>query len=187
MAEALIVIDYINDICNDEGKLAGKGYPSFMKKHGTIKHVRSTIKKAKDKNMKVIFVKVEFEDDYSDQPKKSPLFGKADEFQALKKGSWGTQAIDELKEFKPDITISKNRMNAFSNPEFRGYLVENNIRKAYLAGVSTDIGVLTTAANAHDNDYEVFIVSKACAAANDEDHGFGLKNMSKYCTVIEEL
>ena len=33
---ALILIDFINEIVDEKGKFAGKGYPAFVKAHGVL-------------------------------------------------------------------------------------------------------------------------------------------------------
>lgn len=55
MKTALILIDFINEIVDEKGKFAGKGYPAFVKAHSTLESVSAVIAKARAKNMPVIF------------------------------------------------------------------------------------------------------------------------------------
>ena len=184
MEKAIIVLDYINDIASEEGKLAGKGYADYIKQNEVLKNLKNDLDTAIKNNYKTIFVKVAFKETYEDQPKQSPLFGKADQFQALKENSWGTNFIDMLNQYKPDLILTKNRVSAFINPKLHEYLKEQNISQLYLAGVATDLTVLATSLTAHDKDYVVNILTKSCAAANKEDHNSALRIMSKYAKLI---
>ena len=47
MPTALILLDFINEIVDEKGKFAGKGYPDFLKRHGVIDCVNKTIAKAR--------------------------------------------------------------------------------------------------------------------------------------------
>ena len=188
MAKAMLVMDFENEIAHEEGKLAkAKGYSDFIKKNGSLNYLKEAIKKGKEEGMKLIYVKVEFQPDYSDQPKESPLFGKADEFQALKKGSWGTEFISELKKFEPDKVVSKNRVSPFYNTDLESYLESEGVGELYLVGVATDMVVLSAAKEGHDRDFKVKVLSKACAAASEEEHEYALKNIEKYSEVIREF
>lgn len=74
MKQALIIIDVINDIVDHNGKLANKGYPKFIEKYNTIENINLKIQEFRETNEIIIFVKIEFKKDYSNQPKNSPLF-----------------------------------------------------------------------------------------------------------------
>ena len=183
MGKAIIVLDYIKDIASENGKLATKGYYNFIKENNVIVNLTKDLEHAKNNGWKVIFVKVSFKENYEDQPKNSPLFGKANEFEVLKSNSFGVEFIEELSSFKPDLVLIKNRVSAFSNKDLINYLKLNDIKDLYLAGVATDLAVLSTAFDAHDSDFNVTILSKSCAAANKEDHENALTIMSKFSKI----
>src|SRR5258708_281573 len=100
-SSALVIIDYINEIADPKGKLAGKGYPTFMANHGTLNHLKPAIKTRRSNNVLVLFVRIGFLTGYIDQPEASPLFGGAKKFAALQLGTWAT-------EFLPDIAPLQN-------------------------------------------------------------------------------
>ena len=113
MRKALLLIDYINEIVHKDGKLAAKGYADFMEKQQTFHHLAFVIDKARQQQMLIIHVRVGFSPDYHEQPKASPLFGKANEFQILQLGSWSTQFHEQVDVQEQDIIITKHRVNAF--------------------------------------------------------------------------
>lgn len=70
----LVLLDFINEIVDEKGKFAGKGYPAFVKAHGVLDNVNAAITKARMKNIPVVFVRVGFSPDYREWPESSPLF-----------------------------------------------------------------------------------------------------------------
>jgi biuret amidohydrolase len=67
---------------------------------------------AHDKNWLKILVKVGFNEQYLNQPKSSPMFGKAHDLGALKLGSEGTEFHPELHT-EDCLVIVKPRVSAF--------------------------------------------------------------------------
>jgi nicotinamidase-related amidase len=55
-----------------------------------------------------------------------------------------------------------------------------NVDRIYIAGVSTDCCVLSTALEAVDDGIEVFIIEDACAGSSQEAHVDALKIMKGY-------
>ena len=181
---ALILIDFINDIIHPEGKLAGKGYSAFSDRFNTLSNAKAAMDKFSNAEGLVIHVKVGFSADYIDQPKNSPLFGKADEFDCLKMGTWGTEIVDFLEVANDANVHVKNRVSAFYGTGLKSMLHREGITDVYIAGVATDLAVEASARDAHDRDYNVYVLADCCAAANEEDHNNSLKTISKIAKVI---
>ncbi|MDD2913547.1 MAG: cysteine hydrolase family protein [Candidatus Pacebacteria bacterium] len=179
MNTALILIDFINEIVNEKGKLSSKGYFSFAKENNVFKNISFIIEKARQKNILIIHVKVGFSKNYNEQPKESPLFGKAKEFQALKLNTWATDFYKEIDIKEEDIIIIKHRVSAFYSTSLDLVLKNNNIKSVIIAGVATDLAVSSTVRDAHDRDYKVTIVSDCCIAGNIKDHEGALLSLSK--------
>lgn len=184
-SKALIVMDYINEIIHEEGKFKGKGYADFAKENKIIENVVNCIKIAREKNMDIIFVKVGFSSDYKDQPKNSPLFGKANEFEALKLDTWATEFHEKLDVKLTDKIITKKRVSPFYGTELENYLKKNQISDLFLCGVSTDLVVQSAARDAHDRDFNVYVLSDCCAAGNIDDHNNSLNTLKKIANVGE--
>mgnify|MGYP000253432951 CR=1 FL=1 len=183
--KALLVIDYINEIVAPEGKLAAKGYAAFIKEHNTYSKLNKVIASFKDTGSPVIFIGVSFAIDYANQPKSSPLFGKAHDLGILAENTWSTQIYESIAYDKAgDTRLTKTRVSAFHNTELLTILRTNNITDVYLAGVATDLAVLSTALDAHDHDFTVFIVADACAAASNDDHNNALRTLKKVAGII---
>ncbi len=180
---ALIVMDFENEIVHPDGKFKAKGYPDFVKSQDTLTKVCRAIENARQARTQVVFVRVGFDDGYLDQPKQSPLFGSADEFGALKLGTWATELHQDLDVRPGDVQIIKHRVSPFFGTDLEIQLRSRGITHLYLAGVSTDLVVESAARDAHDRDFQVTVLSDCCAAGNNEDHESALKTLKKIATV----
>jgi ureidoacrylate peracid hydrolase len=189
MKKVLIVMDYINEIVHQDGKLSGKGYAKFVDDRDTFGHVNAALSYARENNLEIIHVRLGFSEDYRDQPKGSPLFGKANEYQALQKGTWATEFHESIKVMAGEKIINKTRVSPFYGTDLEKHLRELKVREIYLCGVATDLVVQAAARDAHDRDYSVNILSDCCAAANFEDHNNSLSTLEKIATVgtVDEL
>ena len=63
MKKAIIICDFINEIISTEGKFKGKGYAAFAEQYNTLANTASAVKKARELDFTVIYVKVGFSAD----------------------------------------------------------------------------------------------------------------------------
>lgn len=180
---ALVVMDFENEIVHPEGKFKAKGYSEFVQSEGTLKKVGRAIENARQTETPVVFVRVGFDPGYLEQPKQSPLFGKAHEFDALKLGTWATELHEDLDVRPEDVQITKHRVSPFYGTDLELQLRSRGITHLYLAGVSTDLVVESAARDAHDRDFQVTVLSDCCAAGSMEDHESALKTLAKITTL----
>ncbi len=183
MTTALILIDFINEIVHENGKLASKGYSDFVKNNNVFQNLSFAIQKARENNILIVHIKVGFSENYKEQPKSSPLFGKAHEFQALKLNSWATEFHEQIDVKDDDVILTKHRVNAFYGTPLDLILKNNKIDSILVAGVATDLAVSSFVRDAHDRDYQITILSDCCAAANNEDHQTALSLLKKLANV----
>lgn len=184
MKKALICIDFINEIIHPDGKLSGKGYVNFAQKNNSISKIQKLISDYRNENNEIIHIRVCFKEDYSNQPKNSPLFWKAHEFWVLGENTWSTEFLEELQPENDEKIIVKNRVSAFYNTELHEYLQSQNITDITIIWVATDLAVESAVRDAHDRDYNVTVVSDCCIAGNMEDHEKSLNLMTKIAKVI---
>ena len=185
MNKALLILDFINDIVHPEGKLSWKWYADFIKNNNTISKVNTAISKFRENNLTIIFVKIWFSKWYANQPKTSPLFGKANEFWVLELWTWWTEIYKEINHNKNDIVITKSRVSSFFETNLNRILKKYNIDEIYLTWCSTDLVVESTSRDAHDRDYTVNILEDCCAAANINDHNNSISTMKKISNIIK--
>lgn len=185
MKKALLVIDFINEIVDTNGKLAAKGYATFISEHKTFDSLNTAVSVFRKAGNPIIFVRLAFDPSYSNQPKTSPVFGKAHEFGILADGTWSTEinsAVDYRK--NDDKVIVKARVSAFHDTGLSELLRNEDVSEVYIAGVATDLAVEAAARSAHDNDFAVRIVTDACAAANQTDHDKSLHVLPKFAQLL---
>ncbi|TAN57352.1 cysteine hydrolase [Patescibacteria group bacterium] len=180
---ALILLDFINEIVDDNGKFAGKGYPAFLKAHDVINNVNAAINKARKKNIPIIFVRVGFSPDYREWPEMSPLFGAAKKYSALQLGTWATEVHSSINMIDTDFLITKHRVSAFYATSLEVILKTLKIDTIILGGVATDLVVQSTARDAHDRDYRVIALEDLCGAGSEEDHKNALRTLAKIAII----
>lgn len=183
MANAIICIDFINEIVGASGKLAAKGYRDFVTKHNTLGNLAKEQAAMRSAGGHVIHIHLGFAPDYSDHPAKSPLLGGARGAGILKLGTPSTEIVGDVAPRNGDIVSVKKRISAFYGTDLERKLRELNVEKVLLAGVATDLAVQSAARDAHDRDFEVEVIAACCAAANEADHNMALNTMRKFATV----
>lgn len=184
MNRALLVVDFINEIVDPAGKLSAKGYADFIAQHDTFEHLNTAIGAFRDAGDRVIFVRLAFESDYTNQPKNSPVFGGAHKADILADGTWSTE-INKMVDYREgDDVMVKSRVSAFHDTDLATKLRDMGVTDVYIAGVATDLAVEATARAAHDFDFNVMIVTDACAAANQEDHDKSLRVLPKFASLV---
>lgn len=78
--------------------------------------------------------------------------------------------VPELDRQPTDIVVTKHQPNALYATDLEVYLVRRGIRTIVLGGISTNIGVESTARAAYERGYELVFVSDAMAARDAELH-----------------
>lgn len=183
MKTAIVPIDYINEICHPKGKLSAKGYPVFLEHHGILKRVNEALRLARDRGFPVFWARVSFSSGYGELPLGSPLFGKAQEFGALKAGTWATEFHEALDVKEGESIIEKRRVSPFFGTDLEVQLRARGIERILLAGVATDLAVESAARDAHDRDFAVTVLRDCCGAATIEDHEGALASLAKISNV----
>ncbi len=83
--------------------------------------------------------------------------------------------IEEIKPIEKDIVITKRQWGAFYGTELDLQLRRRGIETIVLCGVSTNIGVETTARDAYQRGYNQVFATDAMAATSKEEHEASLK------------
>ena len=98
--------------------------------------------------------------------------------------NWGGERPAEWDEFVPemnaqkgDIIITKRHWGAFHGTELDLQLRRRGIKNIVLCGISTNIGVESTARDAYQNGYNQIFVEDAMGAMSREEHDATVKNI----------
>ncbi len=95
------------------------------------------------------------------------------------RGTWGAEIIDELKPAGNDYVVFKRRYSGFFETDLDLLLRELGVDTVILTGVSTDVCVLHTAADAFFRGYEVVVVSDCVESFTEEGQRWGLDYMRR--------
>jgi len=177
-------MDFENDIVHPEGKVSGKGYAAYNAEHNTLANVRAAQDQFRAAGLPVVHVRVGFSPSYAEQPKGSPLMGKAHDFGAFDLSGWGTDFLEEVAPQDEELIITKHRVGSFFGTPLDLTLKTMGVTDLYLAGVATDMVVESTAREAHDHDFKVNVIADCCIAASDEDQERSLTNMKKLGSIL---
>lgn len=186
--KALLVIDFINDIVNPEGKT--KSCAEFCQTYPVFEKANQAIEYAKQNSIPVIFVKVGFSKNYIECPESSMVFSKAKQFQALQLGEWDTEFDQRIKADKADAVVTKHRVSCFYNTDLETILKANHIDTILLSGVATEMAIVTAAREGMDRDYQMIVLEDACGGRDKAGHDMAItmcRNVAKVISVKELL
>jgi len=181
--QALLSIDFINEIIHPEGKLSGKGYAAFDAEHGVLDRAARALDEARTRGDLIVHVKVGFSATYTEWPEGSPLFGAAKQFGALTLGTWATGFHEKVIPIEGETEIVKHRVSAFYATPLEAILRNQGVEAVSIMGAATDLAVQAAARDAHDRDFAVTVLGPACCAANEEDHQTALNLLEKIAVV----
>jgi nicotinamidase-related amidase len=83
--------------------------------------------------------------------------------------------VPELGVTSGDIVVTKHQPNAFYGTDLEIQLARRGIRTILLGGISTNIGVESTARAAHERGYEQIFIENAMAAREADLHEFPVR------------
>ncbi|HCW7355556.1 TPA: cysteine hydrolase [Staphylococcus aureus] len=107
MTKALLVMDIINDIAHESGKVGKDGFYIEAKKRKIIDNTKKVINHARELKFKIIYVVIGFSENYEEWNEKSLLFKKVKSDRQVMFNTWGTQVCDDIAPQKGDLVIKK--------------------------------------------------------------------------------
>jgi ureidoacrylate peracid hydrolase len=90
----------------------------------------------------------------------------------LRHGDSGIAIASDLQPGEHDVLILKHRWSAFHQTALDLNLRARGIDTIVLAGLSTDVGIASTAFSARDADYGIVVVRDACWSHRPGNHDF---------------
>jgi nicotinamidase-related amidase len=157
----VLVIDMVKDTFV-------KGYPIAPYARELIPVINRLTRWARNLNIPVIFACDSFlKNDFIFQGRMKP--------HSLR-GTDGAMVTEELERSGADIFLPKRRFSAFFKTDLDQSLRMWGVDTVAIAGVSTNVCVLSTALDALSNDFNAIIVADACAAQSQIVHAATLNN-----------
>jgi nicotinamidase-related amidase len=96
-----------------------------------------------------------------------------------------TDVIGELAPKPDELVLTKTSMDSFVSTGLHEHLTRNGIKTLVVSGVLTDACVESTARNAAELGYLVFVAEDACAAWEAQFHEKSLANLARYFARVE--
>ena len=158
---AVLIMDYENQIL---GMLPEKTQAAVLDNASAI------LKQARQAHLPIIYVVVRFRDGYPEVSRQNKRFAGLKESGRLREGTPGAEIEARVAPQAGDIVVTKRRVGAFSTTDLESILRANNISTLAMFGISTSGVVLSTVRWAADMDYQLVVVSDACADMDDEVH-----------------
>jgi nicotinamidase-related amidase len=120
------------------------------------------------------YVRVAFEDsDFAAIPSTNKMFERVAAMgNAVHSQSPATAVHEHVAPQEGDIVVRKTRVGAFSTTDLDGELRHRGITSLILSGISTSGVVLSTVRDAADRDYQLVVLSDACADRDRDAHDF---------------
>ena len=157
---AIILIGYQNDYFSKNGILYSVIEESSVTS-GVLENTIKVIDSIKDEDVLIISTPIIFTSDYSELTEPVGILKTIKEVGAFKEGKFGSETIDEIKEFKDRIieVPGKLGLNAFMNTNLEEILKNNGITHVALAGAVCSICIDSTGRYAFEKGFEVSMIS----------------------------
>ena len=183
MSEALVVIDFVNDIVNERGQVAQFGAPKHVAQQNALGNAAKALEHARTIGTKVIFTRVCFSEGYPELDGVTAPFYVGHKVNGwLKKGTWGTEFDPAVKPLEDELVLDKARVNPFWNPRLITEL--EGIDTVYVMGVTTNFAVEEFVRNGAALGLNIVVLEDCCASNSAELHAFSLENvLPKFSTL----
>lgn len=174
---ALMVIDMQNGFCHPEGSFAGLGLDVSMTNEA-IGGARKLVDAARAADVPIIYTRYVYRTDYRDGGVLvQDLLPALADTKSLAAGSWDADIVDELTPVEGDFVVDKNRYSAFYGTGLEPILTSLGIDSLVMCGVTTNMCVETSARDASQRDYRVFVVSDATGELEKSRHDMALATL----------
>ncbi|MFP4170601.1 MAG: cysteine hydrolase family protein [Methanomassiliicoccales archaeon] len=171
MGRAVIVIDMIHDFVY--GKLGGE------RAQATVPCVSSLLRYARENEIPVVFLK----DAHREGDKEMQVWG-----EHAMKGTEGSAIIEELSPQEDEYVMEKHTYSAFFDTGLHELLSNLDVDELILSGVTTDICIRHSAADAFFRGYDVVVPKDCVNSVSEEVHERALEEMENlYKAEIVEL
>lgn len=142
-----------------------------------ISNVAKAIKKAREKEIPVIFVVLEFRNGLPEISENNQIFYSfKKQLENADMESWSTIHPDLGLE-KDDIIVTKRRVSAFTGSDLEVVLRGLNVQHLTLTGIATSGIVLSTLREAADKDFKLTVISDCCLDSDEEVHNVLMKKV----------
>lgn len=173
---AVIVVDVQNDYCHPEGACARRGSDVSAVKP-MMPHLHSLLHGARKAGVPIVFIQTFHEKATDSEAWMARSGGRSGE--VCRTGTWGAEFY-EVAPQPGEIIVNKHRYSAFINTRLDTVLRTLRAETLIMTGVSTNVCVESTARHGYMLDYNIVLVSDACAAFSQAAHDMTLENIDRF-------
>lgn len=175
----VVVVDYQNDFCHEDGAIAQLGQPTEGARR-ILPRVRELIQVARSIRIPRVFVRVAHSE-WTDTPAwmRRGAGGRILDTQKIpvaREGTWGA----DFYGFTPqadEFVITKHRYSAFAHTPLKLVLQARGAQDVLLAGVQTNVCILSTARDAVQEGFHPVVIEDCCATGTDVEQEIALKDV----------
>ncbi len=175
---ALLLIGFQNDYFSPEGILHGV-IEASAKAVKTVENTTKLVGQLIKTPVSIISTPIFFTTDYTELVEPVGILKTIKEVGAFKKGTTGSETIEELRPFQDDILEipGKRGFNAFINTNLDDVLKQKGITHLVIAGAVTSICIDSTGRSAHEKGYRVSVLSDCTSARTTFEQSFYLEDV----------
>lgn len=170
----LLIVDMQNELLHPEGKLYGHGFPREFDR--LVPNVQAVLAASRARGVATVFVYTAYHPSFVDASPLSPSRKSG----SLVEGSWGVKILEEIAPRDGEVVIRKRRPSAFYETPLDSVLRGLGAQSLFMCGVATNRAVESTARDAFNRDYHVFIVADGCAARSVAAHAASLESLGGF-------
>ena len=165
---ALIIIDLQNDYF---GSIKGAKW-QLDKTEEAAQNALKILTKCREKNMKIVHVRHEFE---------------SEEASFFTPNSNGSKIHESLTPKEDETQVLKHNVNAFKDTNLKAILDESNIRNVIILGAMSYMCIDAVTRAASDFGYKCFVAHDACATSDIEFNGTKIEAKTAHATIMAAL
>ena len=177
MTSTLLLMDYQEGICRPGGALGRSGSGAEVERRGVLDAAARTLDAFRAAGRPVIFVRVAFDEEFTNMTSASPRFMAMKKRRMLLDSDPETAICRELAPRAGEPVITKGCVNPFVGTRLAQLLISQGSRQLVLGGVATNHVVESTARLAADLGYEVVVLDDLCASFTAELHEFSAREI----------
>lgn len=146
--------------------------PELRAQTAVPRKIRQAYAAARGAELLVVAVTVGFRPGYPEIVRSNQLFGGVPNTNRFMEGSDDLRLLEEAVPGRVDAVVRKHREDAFYCTDLELILRAADVKRLALAGYTTSGGVLATLLAGGARDFEITVLSDACADRDETTHEF---------------
>jgi ureidoacrylate peracid hydrolase len=167
---AVVLIEYQNDFTSEGGTLHEAVKP-VMDSTNMLANTLETVRKARLLGATIVHAPITFTDDYHElTPEPYGILKGVVDSKSFRKGSWGSEIVEELKPLPQDIVVEGKRgLDGFASTNLDFVLRSRGITNIALGGFLTNCCVESTMRTGYEKGYNVITLKDCTATLSEEE------------------